>query len=164
MRLKLGFDVPRPVQLSPQIQPVLPTPGHASWPSGHATESYLMAALLNHLLPSDGLRDVQLKRLAARVAVNRTVAGLHYPVDSAAGRLLGTSLAEFVRARSGVGAVFHARHFDGSQYPPAEDFDPRLPLDGAGAPAYHQRATLAHSLAVSTWLGSLWQLAAAEWV
>jgi len=164
MRLKLGFDVPRPVQLSPQIQPVLPTPGHASWPSGHATESYLMAAMLSHLLPSDDVRDVQLQRLAARVAVNRTVAGLHYPVDSAAGRLLGTSLAEFVRARSGVGAGFHARHFDGGHYPAAEDFDPRLPLDGAGAPAYHLRATSAHNLAASAWLGSLWQLAAAEWV
>jgi len=163
MRLKLGFAVPRPVQLSPQIQPMLPTPGHASWPSGHATESFLVLGLLRHLWPGQDLRNEQLKRLAARVAVNRTVAGLHYPVDSAAGRLLGTSLAEFVRARSGVGPVFQSRHFDGRHYPPAEDFDPRLPLEGAGAPAYHLQGP-AHSLASSVWLGSLWRMAAAEWV
>lgn len=51
MRLKHGFASQRPVELSPQIQPMIPTPGHATWPSGHATEAYLTCALLQALLP-----------------------------------------------------------------------------------------------------------------
>ncbi len=37
---------------------------------------------------------VQLLRQAARVAVNRQVAGVHFPVDSAAGALLGLTLGD----------------------------------------------------------------------
>ena len=39
MRFKHGFACQRPVELSPQVQPMIPTPGHATWPSGHATEA-----------------------------------------------------------------------------------------------------------------------------
>jgi membrane-associated phospholipid phosphatase len=49
MRFKHGFACQRPVDLSPQIQPMIPTPGHSSWPSGHATEAYLTCALLQAL-------------------------------------------------------------------------------------------------------------------
>ncbi|MDD0837599.1 phosphatase PAP2 family protein [Curvibacter sp. HBC61] len=163
MRFKLGFDVPRPVQLSAQIQPMVPTPAHASWPSGHSTETHLMAALLTHLRPGHPRAAEQLNRLAARVAVNRTVAGLHYPVDSAAGRLLGTSLAEFVVARSVAQSPFHGRHFDGPAYPPEADFDPRLPLQGDDAPPYYRYHAASTPLATSGWLSSQWQLALAEW-
>src|SRR3546814_18772370 len=41
----------------------------------------------------------QLMRLAARIAINRTVAGLHFPVDSAAGALLGLTLGRYLAAR-----------------------------------------------------------------
>jgi hypothetical protein len=42
-------------------------------------------------------------RLAARVAINRTVAGMHYPVDSGAGAVLGLALAEHLWAVAGQG-------------------------------------------------------------
>ena len=38
----------------------------------------------------------QLQRLAARTSINRTVAGVHFPVDSLAGQLLGQTLGEYL--------------------------------------------------------------------
>lgn len=35
---------------SPQMQPIVPSPGHGSWPSGHATEAFLAANLIESLL------------------------------------------------------------------------------------------------------------------
>ena len=52
------------------------------------------------------LRTEQLMRQAARVAINRTVAGVHFPVDSTAGRVLGVTLAEYFIARCKALAPF----------------------------------------------------------
>ena len=97
---------------------MIPTPGHGSWPSGHSTEAFAVATLLEAFMDqtrpgkNDGQNSrTQLQRLAARIAVNRTVAGVHYPVDSAVGRLLGTSLGEFFVARATGGSV-RLRGFD----------------------------------------------------
>jgi membrane-associated phospholipid phosphatase len=115
-RMKHLCSVARPVDLSPQIQPVIETPGHSAYPSGHATEAFAVATLLSALrLSAGGTADatlvdgvltrlspaaesasvtdpvILLYRLAARIADNRTVAGVHYPVDSAHGALLGLS-------------------------------------------------------------------------
>jgi membrane-associated phospholipid phosphatase len=113
-RMKHLCSVPRPVDLSPQVQPVISTPGHSAYPSGHATEAFAQATILAALrLSAEGASDatlidailarlspaveaapvtdpvILLYRLAARIADNRTVAGVHYPVDSAHGALLG---------------------------------------------------------------------------
>lgn len=72
-------------------------------------------------------------RQASRIAINRTVAGVHYPVDSAAGAVLGLTLAKFLQmvcsdGDSYVSSGFAGRHFDPTQdfewgmlYDPAED-------------------------------------------
>src|SRR6185295_8162834 len=83
MRFKHACAVLRPSELSDQVQPMIPVPGHASWPSGHATESYVTYTVLLALLESaqSGVASKyreQMARLAARIPVNRTVAGLHY--------------------------------------------------------------------------------------
>ena len=77
--------------------PPIDVPGHASYPSGHATESYLLAGILKEVMPAEAsmqtdvndLDSTPLRRLAQRVARNREVLGLHYPSDSKAGRYLG---------------------------------------------------------------------------
>jgi membrane-associated phospholipid phosphatase len=109
MYYKALFNRPRPSTLSPALLPPIEVPGHASYPSGHATQAYLTALLLsevmpaaaNHALDVDGQvvgapgqpnRAVgPLYRIAERVARNREVLGLHYRSDTAAGRLLAES-------------------------------------------------------------------------
>jgi hypothetical protein len=58
----------------------------------------IMERLLNLTNTADPTID-WLRRLAHRVAQNRVVAGVHYPVDSVAGRLVGETLAEFFYSR-----------------------------------------------------------------
>ncbi len=96
----------RPVDFAPELYPVIQTPDHSTFPSGHSTESFAVATMLNHLMNgsvADGVRDDTLPfRQAHRIAVNRTVAGVHFPVDSAAGALLGIAIGEalFAAARA----------------------------------------------------------------
>jgi PAP2 superfamily len=107
------YQRPRPSQLSPNLMPPIVVPGHASFPSAHASESYTLSltlaeifrradVLANLLLfpsvpapvplanppppppPPAGSPD-PLTRLAQRISRNREVLGLHYPSDSAAG-------------------------------------------------------------------------------
>jgi membrane-associated phospholipid phosphatase/GNAT superfamily N-acetyltransferase len=96
MALKNDVAALRPVQVAPRVMPVITTPAHGSLPSGHAAMSAMTAEILTALM-FDGdtkhARAQQLDRLTRRVAFNRVVAGVHFPVDSAAGYALGRQLA-----------------------------------------------------------------------
>ena len=90
---------PRASQICPWIMTPIPVPGHASYPSGHATQSALLSLMLSQVMPAevanpttygkDGTKRLSLlDKLAERIARNREVLGMHYPTDSHAGRLL----------------------------------------------------------------------------
>ena len=91
--------MPKPIDYSALIQPIISTPAHSCYPSGHATEAYMVAFILPELLSLNAAEKLhyanQLEAQAARIAINRTVAGLHFPVDSHAGRVLAKTLAEY---------------------------------------------------------------------
>jgi membrane-associated phospholipid phosphatase len=125
-RVKHGLACRRPNEYSPQVQPIILTPGHGSLPSGHATEAFAMALVLRQLLRTAGVNPygdvsygVQFMRLAARLAINRTVAGVHFPIDSISGALLGLTLGDYFLARVGASVghatprTYSAAHFDG---------------------------------------------------
>lgn len=103
MQVKHACRLPRPVEFSDKVQPLLETPTHSTFPSGHATESFAIAATLAMLeyneFPELALQNErQVFYMAHRIAVNRTVAGVHYPVDSGAGAALGCAIACAVAA------------------------------------------------------------------
>lgn len=108
MHHKAVFNRPRPSQLAPALLPPIAVPQHPAYPSGHATEAYLIAHCLNAVMV-DTAGDPLLEKLhpastsapggmvrnaafemADRIARNREVLGVHYPSDSAAGRELAS--------------------------------------------------------------------------
>jgi len=112
MRFKHALACARPDAYSAKVQPIIPVPGHGSFPSGHATEAYMMAHLLENLLINGNELRAQLQALAERTSINRTVAGVHFPVDSMVGRCLGNTLAEYFLTMTGKCAFWRARTFD----------------------------------------------------
>jgi membrane-associated phospholipid phosphatase len=177
MRFKHMLNCPRPVEYSPAIQPMILTPGYAAYPSGHATEAYFVAELLPILMKSatrsgsgqagraDGLA-IQLERLAFRVAENRVVAGLHFPVDSLCGRVLGVALAQYfvwraTTATSGLVAWTYPKTRS-RRFGPASRSEPRVdePLDALAeqTPAVRPPSRLDPADV----LGKVWSLATGE--
>jgi membrane-associated phospholipid phosphatase len=98
LRFKHALGCPRPMAWSPQVQPCITTPGHGSFPMGHAVQAFLTAGLLQTLTgaQADDAWGVQLTRTAFRMAINRVVAGVHFPVDLVAGLVLGLSLTRYL--------------------------------------------------------------------
>jgi hypothetical protein len=96
-QFKHAFRILRPADRSPLIQPMLATPGHSSYPAGHATQGHMLKLILAELLgfTATSERYGVLDRLANRIAENRVVAGLHYPVDNTEGARLGAELAAY---------------------------------------------------------------------
>jgi membrane-associated phospholipid phosphatase len=100
----------RPSQLLPGLMPPISVPGHASFPSGHATQSWLVSLCMQQALPGFNLSNSThlpstptsgslcaaltpgLTQLALRIARNREIAGLHYPTDSVGGRTLASQI------------------------------------------------------------------------
>ena len=103
MLLKHNVAARRPIELSSLVHPVIPTPGHGSLPSGHAALAAFNTELLRLMLYDSGQphRVKALDRLARRIAFNRVVAGVHFPVDSQAGYVIGRQLARALATLAG---------------------------------------------------------------
>ena len=178
MGFKNAFGVRRPHELSPQIQPIIPTPNHGAFPSGHATEAHAGARVLFELVTKGTttstaavqLREV-LMRQAARIAINRTVAGMHYPVDSMAGQALGLAIGDYFIKRCSAptsSGNVQAVTFDagGTKYSGGQDFtglEIYNPTSGAyKSPGYFPLGATV-SVSGSATLNWLWEQAKLEW-
>jgi acid phosphatase (class A) len=85
MCLKNEFRFPRPSQLCPAVVPMIDPPAHPSFPSGHALQGRLISLVLKDVRGALPQANELLDELAERVALNRIIAGLHYPLDNKAG-------------------------------------------------------------------------------
>jgi hypothetical protein len=98
VRWKREWKRARPSRLDPALVPPIAVPGHAAYPSGHATQALLMALVLEQVLPLNIVQPPPsmqfqadrgpLRAMARRIARNREVLGLHYPSDSVIGQIL----------------------------------------------------------------------------
>jgi len=178
-RFKYALAVRRPIEYSAQIQPIIETPQHGALPSGHATEAHCFAMVMTRLLEAAGNVYAteqwrqQFFRLAARIAINRTVAGVHFPVDSVAGASMGMALGEYFVQRMksepdlGSNLEYKPWNFVGTSF--SGDFipedmysvtlDKQTPIAGtnSGAPVALNRDNQ------SPLLHELWKKAVAEW-
>src|SRR5204862_4583277 len=82
MHFKHLFNRPRPSRLSPALMPPIDPPGHPAYPSGHATEAYLIALLLEQVGPNaltapPVVANCPLQRLANHIVRHQEMAGSH---------------------------------------------------------------------------------------
>ena len=134
-RIKHVLAIPRPSAFSPDIQPIIAVPEHGSLPSGHATEAYAAANILSALAGRcDRNAHTRLFTQASRIAINRTIAGVHFPMDSEAGKMVGTAVAEMLLTKADALKRWNPRTFVNTK----EDFD------------FPQSADSGHSYVVDT--------------
>lgn len=102
MSQKQHFDRVRPSVLEPGLDPVLEVPGHPAYPSGHSTQAHFLAYALGELMPN---RKQVLIDEAYQIARNREVAGLHYPSDTEAGKLLARQFLDLALRDPNLGPL-----------------------------------------------------------
>ena len=87
---KKYFDRVRPEFLIDNFKPLIETPTHPAYPSGHATQTMYVALLLGYF----DSKNLKIYIDASKeISVNREKAGLHYPSDTFAGYKLAVYLA-----------------------------------------------------------------------
>jgi hypothetical protein len=120
----------------------------------------MVAYVLETLLPQGSKLKDTLQLLATRTSINRTVAGVHFPVDSIAGKILGHCLGEYfacVGSQTPSAALWSHRKFEVAAKDASIDFGPQtlLPKPGPLTPV-----ATAISAPVVQWY---WKQARAEW-
>lgn len=90
---KFLWKVARPNQLDQKLVPLLCTPEHPSYPSGHATIAGCSEVVLSYFFESE--KD-QLHRLAEECAISRLYAGVHFPIDNEEGLRLGRYIGNII--------------------------------------------------------------------
>jgi hypothetical protein len=145
---------------------MITTPGHGSYPSGHGTQAYAIAYVLEKLLflPDKSETTQQLQRQAARIATNRVIAGVHFPIDSIAGRMLGTALGEYVVAKC-EGGEFKSRTLNVTHLNKQHgiDFNPFDDAQGLENSALYESSYSLTSATKSNLMAHLWSKAREEW-
>ena len=116
LALKDHYARARPNTADSSLTTVVSVPWHASYPSGHATQSMLTALALGAAVPSAA---PALKSLAIDVAHGREIAGLHYASDTQAGFELAQQIWDATKAdcKPQVLPIYHIAEFEQENLP-----------------------------------------------
>lgn len=90
--LKNGFKRNRPPNIIPGFKSVITASDEFSFPSGHTSGAFVVVTSLVLLAPL-GLLSGYLYLWAIAVALSRVILGVHFPMDTVAGALLGSGIA-----------------------------------------------------------------------
>lgn len=88
------FDRPRPYVVDPRINPCVPHPTNASYPSGHTTSIFTRAAVLAELFPE---KRQELFDFAHRAVWGRVQGGVHFPSDLVGGWKLAEAIVAEIK-------------------------------------------------------------------
>ena len=110
---KKFWNRPRPPLQDNRIHPPIDLPKNSSYPSGHSTVGDLDALILAQLAPD--LKDAIMAR-GQQIGDDRVIAGVHFPSDVAAGRILAQAIfnkltgtpafqADLAKAKAEIAAV-----------------------------------------------------------
>ncbi len=98
---KYVYRVARPIQWMREtvdahwLPPLVDTPNHPSYPSGHSSISAAAATVLAFYFPHHA---DELDQLAHEASQSRVLGGIHWPLDTEAGLVQGRQVAEIVLA------------------------------------------------------------------
>ena len=84
-------------QNDPAIVPLFPVPNFPSYPSNHSTFFAARSEVLAYLFPT---RADLIRAVGKEAGDSRIWAGIHYPMDNAAGVQLGKSIAQVFISRA----------------------------------------------------------------
>jgi hypothetical protein len=148
MHYKRKFMRARPNQMEPRIELLIPVPGHPAYPSGHATQNFLMAQALSEVIGDDAALIARMFAIAREVAENREWAGLHYHSDTRAGEKLAADL--FPTFRKIFAELIEAAVREWQEIPlqPAAE---RQPLSGVHSAMQQSKAPLPGSRFFEQW-------------
>lgn len=119
---KKKFDRVRPSFVNAGILTVVANPGHPAYPSGHSAQYHLTAYCLAAANP--GKAKGYLAK-ADSITRNREYAGLHYPSDSYAGKILAKVMVRKLLEQPGFQAAFLAA---AEEWPGAKPADKMIAL------------------------------------
>ena len=95
--MKLKYDRPRPYQLAPimgkRLYMFIDEPGTASYPSGHSMDAWTFAMILSKRHP---MHEREFYAIAHSIGLSRMVAGVHFPSDIRAGKMLAESALHII--------------------------------------------------------------------
>jgi acid phosphatase (class A) len=95
-QFKDHYHRPRPYSSYSRLRPCIPPPGGSkSYPSMHATVAMVDACIMASVFPD---RADQIMKYGDRLGTLRSVVGVHYPSDVAAGKILGEQLCKALLA------------------------------------------------------------------
>ncbi|HEX3140520.1 MAG TPA: hypothetical protein VHQ87_10730 [Rhizobacter sp.] len=94
--IKHMLDVKRPSELDVRVSPLIPVPGHASYPGGHAATTFALATVLGAIMGVTEEQQTRLDCIARRISRNREKVGLHTRLDTNEGKRLGRLMGEWM--------------------------------------------------------------------